>query len=133
MRPGWELPNHIGPWICIVNAAIAVALVTVLASTIPTLPEGQPLTEHPWLATWMRATAVLALLMPASTLMLWRACPVQPLPESQWPRGSATPLRQRVLRGAPRGAKLALVGLVVHGLGLLSTIALALVAAGGTS
>lgn len=130
MRSGWELPNRLGPWICLVNGAIAVALVAFLASSIPTLAEGQPLTDHPWLATWMRATAVLAMLLPASTVMLWRACPVQHLPESQWKKGAATPLRDRVRRGAPRGAKLALLGLVVHGIGLLSTIVLAVIAAG---
>jgi len=128
---GFELPNRIGPCICLVNGVIALVLVAVLASGIPELVEGQSIVEHPWLGQWMRATAVIALLLPASTLMLWRSCPVTPLPESQWPKGDRTPLRHRVRRGAPKGAKLALLGLVVHALGLLSTLAVAIVAADG--
>lgn len=128
---GFELPNKLGPWICVVNGVISLVLVGVLASSIPELAEDQTIVEHPWLAEWMRATAVIALLLPASTLMLWRSCPVMPLPESQWPKGDKTPLRHRVKRGAPKGAKLALLGLVVHALGLLATLVVVVVAAGG--
>ncbi|QDU85671.1 hypothetical protein Pla163_28040 [Planctomycetes bacterium Pla163] len=128
---GWELPNKIGPWVCLVNGAVALVLVAVLVASMPELAADQNITEHPWLGTWMRATAVLALLMPGSTLMLWRSCPVVPLPKDAWPKGDATPLRQRVKRGAPRGAKLALLGLVVHGLGMLALLVVVLVAAGG--
>lgn len=129
----FELPNTIGPWICIVNGVIALALVSTLVASMPELADDEALFEHPWLSQWMRATAVVALLLPASTLMLWRSCPVMPLPPSKWPKGDATPLRQRVKRGAPKGAKLALLGMIVHALGLLATIVVAVAAAGGLS
>ena len=127
----FELPDKLGPWICVVNGAIALVLVVILASSSPQLAEDQTIVEHPWLGQWMRATAVIALLLPASTLMLWRSCPVMPLPRSKWPKGDDTPLRLRVKRGAPKGAKLALLGLVVHALGLLATLVVVVVAAGG--
>lgn len=116
--------------VCVVNGVAAAALVVWLVATQPSGLTGQAFLDHPWLGHWLKVALLLALLLPGSTLMLWRACPVQLLPRSHWPRGDATPPSKRVRRGAPPHARLALAALAVHGACLVALPLLAFLASG---
>jgi hypothetical protein len=124
------LVQRIGVGVCVVNGLVAAGLVTWLLLTVPSGLTGQAFVDDPWLARWLKVALLLAALLPGSTLMLWRACPVQALPRAQWPRGDDTPPSRRVRRGAPPYARLALSLLAVHCACLVALPLLAFVASG---
>ncbi|MEZ5980286.1 MAG: hypothetical protein R3F34_19020 [Planctomycetota bacterium] len=120
-RPtGWERPNAVGPWVCVANAVIAIVLLVWLLATWPAVEEAREIERSPWIDAWLRAAATTAVLLPASTLFLWRSCPLVPLPKELWPKGDATAPKHRFRRFAPRGAKIALSAMVVHALVLVT-------------
>jgi hypothetical protein len=130
VRSPSPLVQRIGVGVCVVNGLVAAGLVTWLVVTLPSGLSGQAFLDDPWLARWLKIALLLATLLPGSTLMLWRACPVQALPRAQWPRGDATPPSRRVRRGAPPHARLALSLLAVHCACLVALPLLAFVASG---
>jgi len=130
VRQPSPLVQRLGPIVCVVNGLIALALFGWLVATQPEGLSGEAFFEHPWLGRWLRAALFAAVTLPGSTLFLWRACPVVPLPRRTWPRGDDTPPSQRVRRISPPHARLALAGLALHGACLVALPALAFVASG---